>query len=224
MTSTTTATTTTVHDQVKPGEDAKSNGHQSSTTRLDKTSTDQRPEYSTGSYKFPERDLFGPVTKTKAYRGFVIYTSMIVGGTAAWISSTSSTYRLLGAGLSESPPHYDLQDRMESRYGIIYTDHITNSVPWCRLSSIGRMVDLALSYCVVRKVYPTDAFSIPLLNAAGFVSSRSILLVLGRKPPATPYHLLRFSPARFVHWTSPTCILISLYHTLYFLDFGCLQH
>jgi hypothetical protein len=146
MTSTTTATTTTVHDQVKPGENAKSNGHQSSSTRVGKTSTAQRPEYNTGSYKFPERDLFGPVTKAKAYRGFAIYASMVVGGTGAWISSTSSTYRLLGAGLSKSPPHYELRDRMKSSHGIVYTDHTTNSVPWCWLSSIGRMVDLALSY------------------------------------------------------------------------------
>lgn len=51
------------------------------------------------SYLLPEKALFGPVTKSKAYRVLAIFVSMQVLGNAIWFSSAFSAYRLLGAGI-----------------------------------------------------------------------------------------------------------------------------
>jgi len=42
------------------------------------------------SYMFPEKALFGPVTKAKAYRTFAIYVSTVVIGNLIWALSNSS--------------------------------------------------------------------------------------------------------------------------------------
>jgi hypothetical protein len=79
-----------IKDVKKSGVNGKAGGGKSKLQHVEKVKE---------SYLLAEKDLFGPVTKVKAYRVLAIYVSMQVLGNAAWFSSASSAYRLLGAGI-----------------------------------------------------------------------------------------------------------------------------